>query len=326
MRKNSIALIVPFFGPLPEYTKLFFYTLGYHKEITVLLFTDQQVEKVPENVKVTHTSFEQFKKRLEHLFEFEISLEKSYKLCDFRPAYGLLLEKELQNYDFWGYCDLDIIVGDISGFLQPNILENYDKIYQHGHLTLFRNTPENNRRFMEKAGMDYRECFTSPINAIFDEVLGIQRKYELLGISTYISRDCADISPWHYSFRRVESHLKDNEMKSLNYNLQVFFWEKGKVYRAYWNEELFTVEYDQFNYLHFQKRNLSLSFLEGKIEKLDSFYICRDGFQPKKVGFNVTLDEIRSLNGHNRFKDLQKRWEYKLFMWKRRFSKYLLKK
>ena len=76
------------------------------------------------------------------MYSFEISLNSPYKLCDFRPAYGDIFQEELQDYDFWGYCDTDLIFGDICKYLTTNILKEYDKIFEYGHLTIFKN---NNR-------------------------------------------------------------------------------------------------------------------------------------------------------------------------------------
>ena len=43
------------------------------------------------------------------------------------------------EYDFWGYCDIDLIFGNIRKFITDDILDKYDKILSRGHFTLFRN-------------------------------------------------------------------------------------------------------------------------------------------------------------------------------------------
>ena len=40
-----------------------------------------------------------------------------YKLCDYKPVYGLIFDEDLQDYDFWGHCDVDLIFGDIRKFI-----------------------------------------------------------------------------------------------------------------------------------------------------------------------------------------------------------------
>lgn len=322
MKKNKIALVVPYFGKLPEYIDIFMKSLEFNKMIDVILFTDQEFNVELSNLIVYKTSFEKMKKKIQDKFEFKISLNKPYKLCDYRPAFGYIFEEELKNYEFWGYCDLDEVLGDIMNFLNDDILEKFEKIYQHGHLSLYKNTENNNKRFLLDGGMNYRDVFTTNVNCVFDEVIGIQNKYDLLGIDTYKKIDSADISPWHDKFLRVDSHLYKKEKNAFNYTYQVFFWENGKIYRAFLKDE--KIIYDEFNYLHFQKRNLKKKFKD--INKLDSFYITKTGFYEKKLGFNVTLEDIKKYNDYDRKAEIKKRIEYYRFIWIRRLNKYLRKK
>ncbi len=322
MKKNKIALVVPYFGKLPNYMDIFIKSLEFNKMIDVILFTDQDFNVDLPNLIIYKTSFEEIKRRIQTKFEFEICLNKPYKLCDYKVAYGYIFDEELKKYEFWGYCDLDEVLGDIMNFFNDDIFEKYEKIYQHGHLSLYKNTPENNTRFMLQGGMNYKKVFTTDVICVFDEVIGIQNKYDLLGINTYKSRDCADILPWHDKFLRAESYLSKEEKINFNYKYQVFFWENGKVYRAALKNN--KIIYDEFNYLHFQKRNLTKHF--ENIDKLNSFYITKTGFYPKKQGFNVTLEDIEKYNGYNRKAEIKKRIEYYKFIWNRRLNKYLRKK
>ena len=45
-------------------------------------------------------TFNELRKLIQSKFDFEISLEKPYKLCDFRPAYGFLFEEYLKEFRF----------------------------------------------------------------------------------------------------------------------------------------------------------------------------------------------------------------------------------
>ena len=319
---KKIALLIAYFGNLPGYSAVFFETLRRNPGLDLLLITDQTVVSPPENLKVYTTSFKALQKRIQSKFDFPIVLDRPYKLCDYKPAYGYIFEEELQDYAFWGHCDLDMVLGDVCKFLPNDILNIYDKIYQLGHLCLYRNSPENNKRFMETGGMDYRRVLTTPIICVFDEIIGMQRKYELLGIPTYTAKDCADISPWHYTFQRVESHLTEEEKKHFNYDRQVFFWEDGHVYRA--AEVNGQIIYDEFNYLHFQKRNLG--FVGQIAEFPQAFYCTRNGFVEKEAGFHVTLEDIEKYNGANWIGHLRARIKYHSFIFKRRYNKYILKK
>ncbi len=98
-------------------------------------------------------------------------IPQPYKLCDFKPAYGFLFEDYIQDYEYWGHCDCDLVFGDLETLLTPILKEGYDKVFAVGHLTIYRNTVENNRRFMKPLhGRDiYKEAFTTSKIYVFDE-------------------------------------------------------------------------------------------------------------------------------------------------------------
>ena len=79
--------------------------------VDFLLFTDCNSGggEMPCNLKVYTISFSDLRERIARLYNFPIALNKPYKLCDFRPAYGHIFEEELKVYDFWGFCDMDMI-------------------------------------------------------------------------------------------------------------------------------------------------------------------------------------------------------------------------
>ena len=83
-----------------------------------------------------------------------VSLELPYKVCDYKPAFGLIFEDYLRGVDFWGHCDVDVVWGSIRKFLATDeILSRYDVVSPRrrriaGACTLYRNTDEVNRLFL----------------------------------------------------------------------------------------------------------------------------------------------------------------------------------
>lgn len=140
--KNKVAIIVPYFGVLPNYFDLWLESARYNKDFDFLIYTDSAddflLKKIP-NIYIKKIEFVEFADRIRRLFKFAISLESPYKLCDYRPAYGAALREDLIKYDFWGYCDVDLIFGDLKIFITDDILDRNDRIYNLGHFTLFRN-------------------------------------------------------------------------------------------------------------------------------------------------------------------------------------------
>ena len=148
---KKICLVVPFFGEFPDYYRLWLESVKYNPNIDFLMITDNKYnyEKL-KNVHVKKMTFEKLKKRIQELYEFKIRLKSPYKLCDFRPAFGEIFEEELQEFDFWGYCDIDLIFGDISKYVTEEILEKYDKINFHGHFSLYRNNEKLRTLYKKK--------------------------------------------------------------------------------------------------------------------------------------------------------------------------------
>ena len=104
----SIAYVVPYFGKFPKGFQFWLMSCGCNPTIDWLIFTDDHMDyNYPPNVKVQYWTFEQMKRRVQKIFNFPISLERPYKLCDYKPAYGEIFSDELKGYDFWGDCDVD---------------------------------------------------------------------------------------------------------------------------------------------------------------------------------------------------------------------------
>ena len=170
----KIGIIVPYFGKMPNYFQLFLDSCSMNKKFEWLVFSDDNSEFCyPENVHFFAMTFQECKTLIQSKFDFQIELTNPQKLCDYKCAYGLIFEKFLSKYDWWGYCDLDQIFGDIGAFITEDILENYNRIGSIGHFTLYRNTLENCRIFTNllNGKERYKEVFTTDRGCAFDEWL-----------------------------------------------------------------------------------------------------------------------------------------------------------
>ena len=306
MKDKKIALISVYFGKYPDYFSIWLKSAEKNENIDFLLYGDCDVstyEPLPKNVKAIFCTFEEMKSRIQSCFDFEISLNKPYKLCDYKPIYGYAFENDIQSYDYWGHVDIDTVLGNLYAFLPD---EEYDKVYQFGHLTLYRNTPENNSRFMSKGGMDYKKVFTTDFNMIFDELPGMSRKFDILEIPQYKGAHFADIA------RRRLSFTLNDEITRKNYKKQIFYYDNGRVFRDYFDEgELKT---DEFNYIHFSHRNMP-----DKTNGSNSFYITRFGFVDKTG--ETTADIINELNAPTPIKDISCEFNTQVIRRIKRYSK-----
>jgi len=128
-------LIMPFFGTLPEWWEKFEVPKGYD----FLLDTD----------------LEKFKIRVKKKLGIEYpGVYGNPKIWDYRPALGVLYEEEIRGFDFWGHTDPDCVYGDVDKWVTDEFLSKLDihsnhHSYVNGCWSLYRNTPEVNRLFMQ---------------------------------------------------------------------------------------------------------------------------------------------------------------------------------
>jgi len=305
---KKLILISTYFGTLPSYFNLWLKTAEKNHDVDFLIYSDCSHGALPENVKIIPTEFESIKKKVQSKFDFKIKLKTPYKLCDYKPAYGYIFEEDIKDYAYWGHFDLDTMLGRLTAFMPD---EEYEKIYSHGHLCIYRNTFENNRRFMLDGGMSYKDAFTTDNILVFDETNGIQIKYNLLHIETYNPRCFADISRHTHKFNLVVILPKPKGFV-YNYEKQIFYYENGAVYRAFLkNGEIGTQE---FNYIHFSSRKMPIHF-----DSANSFFITPDGFFEKTAP--VCIQDFEKYNYTNEKLEKAAQKKYNSWRIKRKISK-----
>lgn len=140
----KIAFVIPYFGKFPDMFDYWLVSAKYNSTIDFIMFTDNEKPcNCPVNIKWNVINFEQIKERIKSVVQTPVTIDSAYKLCDFRPTYGDIFKEELKNYDFWGWCDVDLVFGNIRNFVTDEILEQYDKIGVLGHCVIIRNDEVN---------------------------------------------------------------------------------------------------------------------------------------------------------------------------------------
>lgn len=279
---SKVIFIVPYFGRFPNYFQLVLNSMEFNKEFNWLIFTDNNESyNLPKNVKIVKTTFDGIKKQIQKKFDFKISLERPYKFCDFRPAYGYIFEEYLKEYDYWGYCDIDVIFGDLSKFITEDILNKYEKIFTLGHMTLYKNTYKNNKRFMEKYNgkVLYRRYLSSNENFAFDEQYektkekySINNIYDELGIEVYNQKPIADIFVYEQNFKLVKDFDRNDIGDIFEEDREsIFTYENGKILRYYFKFENFIVR--EYMYIHLQKREMTYNKTMKKFKIIPNAFI-----------------------------------------------------
>ena len=111
-------LIIPYFGKFNSYFHLFLHSCRNNPDFDWLIFTDDRRNfEYPDNITVKYTTFDKIKLYIQRKFKFKIALDQPYKLCDYKIAYGDIFSEFISGYEFWGFCDTDVIFGRGTGFI-----------------------------------------------------------------------------------------------------------------------------------------------------------------------------------------------------------------
>ena len=267
---NKIAVVSPYFGQVPSHFSKWLMSAGRNSNITFIIIGDVNVEyKVPKNVKFIKYKFSDIQLRIKKMFGNNAVIDKPYKLADYRPAFGLLFEELFKHYEFWGYVDLDTILGNFSNFLSDEKLLKFDKLGMRGHFSIYKNIPSVNRAFLNKEIVKntiiYPKAFFNKGAFHFDEDWGMGTRFlkQHFKVDTLLSPvPCmADISPKIFEFNPIRREVEDT----------VYIWEHGNLYETtIGNIESRTRE---VMYVHFQKRSIK----DFSVGNSDSFIVSPNG-------------------------------------------------
>lgn len=269
MKKYSIVLVIPYFGKLPSWFPLFLISAGKSKKIDFILFTDDTTQfDYPSNFKVYNFTFDAFKAIFKSKLGKAIYFNHPYKVCEYKSCYGHVLSDYISDYDFWGHCDIDLIFGDIDGFLDQIVLEDYDRIFTYGHFSLYKNNDKVNQAFQLKLNPKFpslfRFSFVSRTSYVcnFDEV-GINIIMKEYGFKVF--EKCF--------FANVNEHFKKFRIGSGNYKTEsILVYQNNEVFEI--RKESNTIVKNELMYVHFQNRKKIN--IDEKIT--NDFLITDDGF------------------------------------------------
>lgn len=274
MSKYRIAVIATWFGSLPAYFQAWLHSAERNPDIDFLLFFDQNVESKASNIHLIRTSLEAEVKRAADKLNENITIDNANKFCDMRHMFGLIYGDYLQEYDFWAYCDIDLVFGNIRDFVTDKVLECYDRIYNWGHFSIYRNVDRINHLFDGPNGIYTRdEIFRGTIKLNSEEHFGNNIICEKAGIPWYQEDDFADFWPFYSDMRLWGDNNK-------NYTHQVFYWDDGHVCQAYISADG-SVGIREYVYLHWQKRK---PVPDGDFLSDDSFFITSKRLIKKEKG------------------------------------------
>ena len=260
-------IILPYFGKFNSYFRLWLDSCSRNQEFEWMIVTDIAIkETIPSNVRIVSLTLSELKEQFQKKMNVFLTLKDAYKLCDYKQFYGYLFSEYLVGYDYWGYCDCDLVFGKIKNFLTSDLQFSYDKLFRTGHFSVIRNDVAINELFFKYN--TYKITLTSPVIYGYDEsITGYHLGFagELLDCG-YKFFDCAewiaDIDFRHYPF-----YEKSNPPTPC-----VFSYERGRVFRIDWNDG--NLVKSEKMYVHLQKRMMDV---EDGINP-DCYLICPNKF------------------------------------------------
>lgn len=131
----KIALFNCHFGRLPNYLPFFVKSISKIKCLDVYVMTNDDIEPHNtfckkhgfDNIQFISYDVSDLEKTVSEKLDIAYKMPEIRKICDWKTAYNFLFSEIAQSYDYWGHCDLDIIMGDVDGYLNP-LLGKYDII------------------------------------------------------------------------------------------------------------------------------------------------------------------------------------------------------
>lgn len=293
---KKIVIICFYFGKWPRDFSIFLNTCIRNSTIDFLIFTDCIIpdEKYP-NVKFVKMSLGDISKLLSEKLDLEIKVTKGYKLCDYRPAFGVIFSDYIKGYEFWGYSDIDIIFGNIRNFLTDEFLSKYDiisvrKEFLSGFFTIYR----NEKLFTEiyKRGRDNKRIFLDTQKNYVLEECGYGLHWQL-----FAGKSLDMLPPYIDSMTHILKRSKDVRTHFETLNSEQKNYEFILVRYLLWRKKNWRIDYDN-GILFDHSKNKEIIFFHSVIYKHSpSFYIpIWDKFPSK---FKITDKGIFNLENNS---------------------------
>jgi len=260
----------------------FLQSASYNKGIDFKIFTDANYSCYThyDNIEFIKLNLAAFNDLATKKMQLPVAVKSSYKLCDFKPMYGFVFEKYISEYSHWAHCDVDMVFGDIAGYIIKRSLYDYDVVSSHGRyisgaFTMYKNTESVNRAFM--LSKDYKRVLFDEKYLSFDEA------------STVISKlwNGYDLFEFPSEIESM-SHVVKNPNNNLNYYFGEFIeerikdkiiWSKGKLYDG--NNEI-----SIFHYLVYKGK---VSFNVPSFNADSSYTFTTHGFFTASLGAHTYM-------------------------------------
>lgn len=254
MSQPSIVLLVPYFGRWPEWFEFFLHSCRFNSDIQWLFYTDCGIPKnAPNNVSFTMVSFADYKNLVSQRLGINFQPDSPYKLCDLKPALGYIHEYDIQDYDYWGFSDIDLVYGNLREYFTAERLAKYDLLSTHnrrisGHLCLMRNTEKMRSAF--KLIKNWQQRLADNEHYALDEGAFSRIFIRHKNLPKPLFHLLAKFNPWRRKSEFSEAFSTPNAgvaWEDGSYNFpSAWCWSNGRIYNDLVNDKVYP-------YFHFFK-------------------------------------------------------------------------
>jgi hypothetical protein len=272
-KSGKIIILICYYGKFPWYFPFFLHSCKYNPTVDFIIITGNNYEQeIPPNVQIMRLPFEELKEIISQKLSLSVQIKFPYKLCDFKPAYGLIFSESIKDYDFWGHGDIDVIFGNIRKFITDDLLSSHDLIcvrhdFLTGYFTLFRNSTKMNTLY--ECSKDYKKVFTTPNHYCFDET---NFAFEPFTAGVPVDEIPSEIE----SMTHVAKKMHQKGYINAYFNFHVIEGNEGKLK---WEDGILTYK-DEFEAILFHMIKFKNICEPIQIEKIpNTFYISSNSIQ-----------------------------------------------
>jgi hypothetical protein len=157
-RKERIIMATYVFGDEKKYLRMFLESVRYSGIDVVIVGDHHPSYELPPNVHHVLITWNDLVDRVyQRIFNGEepgdLRNATFYKVIDMKPLFAHIFPEIVEGYDWWGHMDNDLILGNVTHFVTPDLLEKSDiicPIKEHetwGPFMLYRNSKQINELF-----------------------------------------------------------------------------------------------------------------------------------------------------------------------------------
>lgn len=263
MKKNSLLIIV-YFGNFTVSAKKSLASL-LENNIDVMLFSDSHVTNNYKNFYYNHLDSTLLSQIVENKLQIKQNFDSAYKLCDYKILFPFIFtDYYKKDYAYIGFCDVDVLYGDINSFIDLPIKKNVDVIGNRGHFTLI-NSSYYDKLYSKLISKDtfpiFKHILESKHNYAFDEFQFLHKLLKLdknISWNIDISKQAVDLNYYHKDYFCSN---RNTEIMSIEKNNQII------------NVILKNKTSEKVSYIHFQKREIPF-----QVFKVNSKFIVNNNF------------------------------------------------